>query len=219
MNRGGLRASALAGLLLLSACGPSGPTPTETLQEFVEAVQSQDLDALYCLMAGASEAEELGVDEVDRRAGFESWALAFYDSYTEGRDEGWVDLDDQGLVLVKLFALGRGTFFAHTGSRSVGPDVKVLTSEVRFGYGNVDLSRFSPGTTFYVAGPPVGRVHAIRVPEGSDEVNVDLLTNVRLEWTLLRTPAGEGRCSGRWAVASLAVVEGSMQSTEITWIF
>ena len=207
------------GLLLLVGCGQSGPTAPQTVEAFVEAVQSRDLDALYCLMAGASEAQELGTDEAERQAGFASWALALYDSYTEGRDEGWVELDEQGLVLVKLFSLGRGTFFTHTGSRSAGPDVRVLTSEVRFGYGNVDLSRFSPGTTFYVSGPPVGRVHAIRVPAGSEEVTVELLTNVRLEWTLLRTPPGEGRCSGRWAVASLTWVEGSVRSTEVTWIF
>jgi len=208
----------LAGALLLAGCETS-PTAPETVEAYVEAVQSHDLDALYCLMAGASQAQELGAEETERRAGFESWALALYDSYTEGRDEGWVDLDEQGLVLVKLFSLGRGTYFTDTGSRSVGPDVRVLTSEVRFGYSNVDLSRFSPGTTFYVSGPPVGRVHAIRVPAGSEEVTVDLLTNVRLEWTLLRTPPGEGPCSGHWAVASLTWVEGSVRSTEVTWVF
>ena len=208
-----------AGTLALASCGSTGPTAPETVEAYVDAVQSHDLDALYCLMAGASQARELGADEIERRAGFESWALALYDSYIEGRDVGWVDLDEQGLLLVKLFSLGRGTYFAQSGSRSAGPDVRVLTSEVRFGYGNVDLSRFSPGTTFYVSGPPVGRVHAIRVPAGSQEVTVEVLTNVQLEWTLLRTPPGEGPCDGLWAVASLTWVEGSVRSTEISWIF
>jgi hypothetical protein len=219
MSFGGSRIWALALMILLAGCGPGGPTAPETVEEFITAVQSHDLDALYCLMAGASEAQELGADEAERRTGFEAWAMALYDSYTEGRDEGRVELDEQGLVLVKLFSLGRGTFYAHTGSRSTGPDVRVLTSDVRFGYQNVDLSRFSPGTTFYVSGPPVGRVHAIRVPAGSDEVTVELLTYVQLEWTLLRSPQGEGRCSGRWAVASLTWVEDSVRSAEVTWIF
>jgi len=219
MSPGAPRTWILIGLLVLTGCGQAGSTASETVEEYIEAVQSHDLDALYCLMAGASDAEELGADEVERRAGFESWASALYDSYTEGRDEGRVDLDDQGLVLVKLFSLGRGTYFAHMGSRAAGPDVRVLTSEVRFGYANADLSRFSPGTTFYVSGPPVGRVHAIRVPAGSEEVTVEVLTHVQLEWTLLRTPPGEGRCSGRWAIASLTWVGGSERSTEVTWIF
>jgi hypothetical protein len=206
-------------VLGLAGCGPAGPTAQETIESFVEAVQSQDLDALYCLMAGASQAEELGKDDLERRAGFESWALALYESYLRGRDEGWVDLDPQGLALVKLFALGRGTFFVHTVSRSTGPDVRVIRSEVRFGYANVDLSVFSPGTTFYVCGPPVGRVHAIRVPAEPEEIAVEVLATVQLEWTLLRTPPGGGACNGRWAVASLSWVEDSVQSTEVTWVF
>jgi len=219
MSPNGPQAWVLAGLLVLAGCGQTGPTASESVEEFIEAVQSHDLDSLYCLMAGASDAEELGADEAERRAGFESWAQALYDSYTEGRDEGRVDLDEQGLVLVKLFSLGRGTYFAHMGSRAAGPDVRVLTSEVRFGYANADLSRFSPGTTFYVSGAPVGRAHAIRVPSGSEEVTVEVLTHVQLEWTLLRTAPGAGRCSGRWAVASLTWVEGSEHSTEVTWVF
>jgi hypothetical protein len=206
-------------LLALTGCAPGGRTATETVEAFVQAVQSQDLEDLYCLMAGATEAEELGATQEERRSGFESWALALYDSYREGRDEGWVELDSQGLVLVKLFALGNGTFFTQTGTSSRGPDVRLLTSEVRFGYGNVDLSRFSPGTTFYVAGVPVGRVHAIRVPAGSEEVTVEVLETIRLEWTLLRAPDGQSPCGGGWKVASLDWVEDSESSMEVTWLF
>jgi len=212
------RAWVTAVLIAVCGCGPAGPTVPETIDSFMAAVQNQDLDALYCLMAGASEAEELGTDLAERRAGFDSWSLAQYESYVDGREDGRVELDPQGLVLVKLFALGKGTFYVHTASRSQGPDVRVVESDVRFGYANIDLSGFSPGTTFYVCGTPVGRVHPIRVPATSREFSVDLLTEVKLEWTLIRTQPAGG-CGGGWAVASVVPVEGSARSAEVTWVF
>ena len=207
-----------AALLLAAGCPPSGRSPAETITDYLQAVQQQDLDALYCLMAGAAEAEELGADPAERRAAFEAWALAHYERYLEGRDEGWVDLDEQGLVLVKLFALGQGTFFENVSSRSSGGDARVIVSDVRFAYAQVDLSGFSPGTTFYVCGAPVGEVHAIRVPPGPKEISVDVLSSVLVEWTLVRSSGNEG-CPTGWAVASVAAVEGSVRETEVTWIF
>ena len=129
-----------------------------------------------------------------------------------------VDLDEQGLALVKLFALGRGTFFSNRASRSTGRDVYVVESEVRFGYAHVDLSGFSPGTTFYICGKPVGRVWPIRVPAGAGEVTVDALTSVRLEWTLVRARP-TAACPGGWTVAGVSPVEGSEITSEITWVF
>jgi hypothetical protein len=205
-------------MLVFSGCGPTAPTVAETIDAFMAAVQNHDLDGLYCLMAGASEAEELGSDPADRRSGFDVWSLALYDSYLEGRDDGRVELDPQGLVLVKLFALGKGTYYVHTDIRKEGPDVRVVESDVRFGYSNIDLSGFSPGTTFYVSGTPIGRVHPIRVPRGASEISVELLTQVKLEWTLIRTQPAGG-CDGGWAVASVVPVEGSARSAEVTWVF
>ena len=163
----------LAGVALLgAACGGGAGPATGALPPFFEAVQSRDIDALYCMMAGASSAEELGATPAERRAAFESWADAFYEAYERDRDEGWIDLDEQGLSLVKLFALGRGTFVSHRVVGSPGAGAKVVESEVRFGYAHIDLSRFSPGTTLYACGAPVGRVHPIRIPAGSREISV-----------------------------------------------
>ncbi|NIV45673.1 MAG: hypothetical protein GWN46_01965, partial [Gammaproteobacteria bacterium] len=39
------------------------PTAEETIILYASAVQNQDLDQLYCLSAGASDAEELGRDD------------------------------------------------------------------------------------------------------------------------------------------------------------
>ena len=160
----------------------------------------------------------MGATDADRRAAFETWAMEHFAAYEEGRDRGRVELDEQGLTLVKLFSLGRGAFVEHGPLRSLGPDAVLVESRVRFGYAHIDLSPFSPGTTFYVCGVPVGRVHPIRVPAGSLEVTVDVLDGVTIEWTLLRTPATE-TCPGGWKVAAARPVPGSEEAAEVTWIF
>jgi len=201
-----------------SACDPPEPTASATLKEFYDAVQEQDFDRLYCLMAGAAEATELGTTDAERRAGFRSWAADHYEAYESGRDAGRVEVDEQGLVLVKLFSLGRGTFVTHENAGPAGPDAVVVEGRIRFGYAHIDLSPFSPGTTFYVCGAPVGRVHPVRVPIGAGEATVDALDGVSVLWTLVPRSPTEA-CPGSWAVASAEPVEGSATTTEITWVF
>ena len=210
----GVVALGLAG----SACSPAQPAASATLKELYDAVQELDFDRLYCLMAGAADATELGVTDAERRAGFRSWATGHYEAYESGRDTGRVELDEQGLVLVKLFSLGRGTFVTHEAAGTAGPGAVVVEGRIRFGYAHIDLSRFSPGTTFYVCGAPVGRVHPVRVPVGSGEATVDALDGVSVLWTLVRRSPTE-TCPGSWAVASAEPVEGSATTTEITWVF
>jgi len=203
---------------LAPGCGARSSVAGETLGRYYDAVQEQDFASLYCLMAGASEATELGAGDEERRAGFESWAREYYEAYEAGRDEGQVELDEQGLALIKLFSLGRGTFVSELRTSSAGPDALIVESRVRFGYAHIDLSRFSPGTTLYVCGAPVGRVHPVRIPAGSGEIRVDVLDTVDLEWTLVRTPA-TAACPAGWTVASGAPVDGTVSTVEVTWVF
>jgi len=207
-----------APLVLPVGCRPGTPAPGETLVQFSEAVQSQDLDRLFCLSAGAADAVELGASEVERRQNFTAWALARYDAYTEGRDQGAVELDGHGITLVKLFSLGRGTFATTRRVGAAGEGSVVLRSELVFGYDQADLSRFSPGTTLYLCGAPVGRVRNVRVPQGHSEITVEVLESISVEWTLVRATAS-GACPGGWAVASATSVEGSERTTELTWVF
>ena len=206
------------GCAVLAGCGPSSRTEGEAILPYLEAVQAQEFDALFCLSAGAASAEELGEDEDQRRIAFEDWARAEIDAYLEGRDAGRVELAGSPVKLVKLFSLGRGTFVEHGPLRSLGPDTALVESRVRFGYAHIDLSTFSPGTTFYLCGVPVGRVHPIRVPTGSREVVVDVLEGVTIEWALLRVPSTQ-TCPGGWKIAAARPVPGSEAAAEVTWIF
>jgi hypothetical protein len=207
------------GLVLFSVCcGPGTGIGHRVLDPFLADVQNENLDGLYCQMTGASESEDLGADDEARRAGFEVWARTLYDAYEQGREEGWVELDEHGISAVKLFALGKGTFFEISEARQVGPDAIRVRMELRFGYASIDLSRFSPGTTFYVCGVPPGRVHAIRKPAGRAEESAEVLDRLSLEWTLVRKPAAGG-CPEGWTVASVVPVEQAWSSRQVTWVF
>lgn len=205
--------------ILAGGCAPARePGPEATLPLFFEAVQSSDLDDLYCLCAGAAGAVELGVDPASRTQGFERWALARFEAYLNGRDAGSVELDGSGIPLVQLFQLGRGTYYSVEEGERVGEDGYRLRTRLRFGYDKVDLSRLSPGTTFYVSGAPAGTIHAALIPRGEGEVSVEALDSIDLEWSLLRAPAADG-CGSRWTVASVAPVAGTESTREITWVF
>ena len=220
MGPSGARALAawLVAFLVVPACAPEVRTAPETIQAFLDAVQSEDFEALFCLSAGALEAPELGRDDTERRASFGIWARAQYDRYLQGRDEGWIDLDGEGIPLVKLFSLGRGAFYTYDARRAVGPESLVITTTIRFGYPQINLSRLSPGTTFYLSGVPAGRVHAVQVPFRPREIHVEVMDTVAVEWGLIKTEPAGG-CDGGWTVASAVPVEGSATATEVTWVF
>ena len=197
------------GALFASACSSGRGDARETLTAYLAAVQAEDLARLRCLVAGA---EQAGEEE------FADWASRRYEAYLEGRDAGRIELDDQGVALVKLFALGKGTFFDIAAVSRPAEEVLAVDTELRFAYAHLDLSGFSPGTTLYMAGAPAGRVYALRVPEGGGEMTHDLLDSVRVRWTLARAEPAGG-CPGGWTVASAEPVEGSEQTLEVTWIF
>jgi hypothetical protein len=201
-----------------AGCGPGERVAEETLLSYVEAVQSEDLDALFCLSAGTASATELGGSAEQRRSGFQTWANDRYARYLEGRDEGQVPLDGHGIVLVKLFSLGRGTYYRIVGVRKVGEDVLEVDTRLRFGYPELDLSRLSPGTTFYLCGMPPGSVHAVVVPEFHQEVSLEVLDTITVRWTLLHEPAAAG-CGERWTVASAETVEGTAVAQSVVWEF
>lgn len=196
-------------LLAAPGCDPGRGAVRETIVDFARAVQDRDLDRLYCLVAGAAESP---------RAGFAEWADARYRAYEDGRDGGRVELDGSGVALVKLFALGKGTYFESSGDRSGQDGVREVDTDLRFGYAHLDLSGFSPGTTLYVAGAPAGRVHALRVPEGGGERTYEVLDAVRVRWTMVFAAPAAG-CAGGWTVASAEPVPGTERTVEVSWIF
>lgn len=204
--------------VLVAACGSRSPAPAEALVRYMDAVQREDLETLYCLSAGAATAPELGADDAQRRDAFGEWARGQYDVYLDGRDAGIVDLDDEGIRTVKLFALGRGTFFSPGRVTSRNANSATVRTDLTFGYGHVDLSRLSPGTTFYMCTEPVGATIPVEIPRFSKEIRVEVLDQLTLEWNLVLEPAGTA-CPGGWAVAGVRPVEGAVSTVELTLAF
>jgi hypothetical protein len=184
----------------------------------MDAVQNEDMDSLYCLSAGASEAPELGESEEERRANFEIWAWSLFDGYLAGRDVGRVALEGHGIVAVKLLSLGKGTYFRFGRVRMLNPDSFTVETALQLGYAGLNLSGLSPGSTFYLCGVPLGKVHAIQVPERALEIEEEVLDSVTLQWTITRRPA-TALCPEGWAVASVEPVEGTISSEEINWSY
>ena len=190
----------------------------DAVVEYMAAVQAHNLDRLYCLSTGAAGPEEPGGESDRRRDDFRAWAEAQYDAYSEGRDLGRIELEDNGILVCKAFALGKGTFVSYGPPRSSGADSVRLVTELRLGYGQLDLSRLSPGTTFYLSGTPVGRILPVRVPSRPTELTLDVLDTLKIEWTLVRGQSTE-RCPDVWTVAGARPLPESATTLEATWNF
>ncbi len=192
-------------------CSPGKPTAAQVLQDYVAAVQDEDLRALRCLLAGASPGEE---DTPELRADFEAWAAERYRTYETGRDRGGVAFDEEGMLLVKTFGLGIGTYYTVQATRHDG-DQLLADTAITFGYREVDYSALSPGTTFYLAGWPAGRIEAIQVPSSPDSAQAEVLERIFVRWTFVRERA-DALCPQRWSALSAALVPDTESVTDWT---
>jgi hypothetical protein len=204
-------------LLAMAGCDSGRRTAERTIFSFVNAVQKEDVDALRCLLSGASRVvEDPAAAEAERQA-FDGWVRGRYTEYLIGRDQGGVELGDDGIVLTKALALGKGTFYEISNVRRVD-ETLVVDTEVRLAYGEIDISGLPPGTVFYACGSPTGAIEAVTIPYGEAEVEADVLETVRLRWTLVpgvTTP----ECGERWTVASAVPLPESATTREIVWEF
>jgi hypothetical protein len=206
-----------AAFLLLAGC-VTERTPRECLVDFTRAVQGRDAATLFCLSAGAAGSESLGVDPEARRDGFERWFDAELLAYEEARDEGEIELSGHGVRLAKLLALGRGTFYQEVGRQGLGGGGVLLRTKLDMAYSAIDLSGLSPGTTFYVATTPIGRVVPVVVPVQAKEIRVQALESVMVDWTLLREEAIDG-CPAGYKIATVEPLGTSAQTQSLTWLF
>ncbi|MDX1390417.1 MAG: hypothetical protein R3344_14605, partial [Acidobacteriota bacterium] len=152
-------ASSLLFLLpALGGCDSKRAVAESTLSAFLGAVQLEDRDALYCLLYGASEVGGDAAEAEARRLAFDLWVEARYDEYLTGRDAGRVDLGDDGIVLAKMFALGKGTYYSLRSVRSPSEDTLVADMDVTLAYDDIRVDALPPRTTFYVTTLPVGSI-------------------------------------------------------------
>jgi hypothetical protein len=192
-----------------TGCGPGRQEAGESIRSYCRAVQEENLDALYCRSAGASESG---------RVEFDLWARSQYDHYLSDRDEGVVDIASSGIATVKTFSLGKGTYYQVESVRQVADGVAEVTTLLTFGYGSIDLSSLLPGTTFYVCGTPAGTVHPVKVPYRSEQISKTVLASLKLKWTLVRQARFES-CDPGWGVHGIEVVKESDETNRLEWWF
>ncbi len=209
LRRTRILAATTAAAAMLAACGPGSRDVEQAIRDYCAAVQDQDLERLTCLSTGAAATDQ------DR---FHAWVASQYAGYFDGRDQGAVDLESGGIAMVKAFSIGRGTYYTVEHVRPLGDESVEAILNLTFGYGSIDLSGLLPGTTFYVAGTPPGRIHGIEVPRGSDQVEREVLASIRLVWTLVHQPE-VGSCGSAWTVHTVEVAEGSARTTRLEWLF
>lgn len=208
-----------AGVLMTAAsCGPGRAAASETINDYLRAVQTEDMEALYCLSAGAAGGNGQEMNGEENREAFHQWARAEFDAYYTGRDEGRIDLTSSGIVMVKAFTLGKGTFYNLGAVRSAGEGVLEVDMPIRFAYGDINISGLNPGTTFYVCGYPLGTMHSVTIPRRPAEERREVLNAIVVRWTLIRQEAAGG-CEDRWSVNSVEPVSGTEEHERLVWIF
>ena len=209
--------NAVAAGLLLAGCATER-SPSECLIEYTRAIQERDAATLFCLSAGAAGSDSLGADPEARRDGFGRWFEAELLAYEVARDEGMIELTGHGVRLTKLLALGRGTFYQEVARNGIGDGRLLVRTRLEMAYSQIDLSGLSPGTTFYLAAEPLGRVVPVVVPAGAKEIGVEALESVMVDWTLLREEAIDG-CPAGYKITSVEPVGSSAQTRSLTWLF
>jgi len=213
-----LVATALGAAAGALSCGPGRSVAERVVEAYVEAAQAGNADALYCLSASAAGAPDLGDTPAVRRETFAAWARAELDAYLDGRAAGQVDLDRSPIVLVKALTLGKGTYYRIESAVPVADEAAAVDMDVRLAYESIDLAGLSPGTGFFVCGPPPGAITHVVVPRFGGEITLDVLDRVPVRWTLVREPAADG-CPEGWKVHSATVDRAGVTVRTVTWVF
>jgi len=198
-------------------CCDSGRGEAErTIFSFVDAVQSENLDSLHCLLARSASLRDRTAAGA-HRAAFDDWARSRYAAFLAGRERGGADFGADGIVLAKTLALGKGASYEVARVRRSG-DTIVADADVRLAYDSIDTSMLPPGTVFYAAGRPAGRIEALEIPPRGGVVSAAVIETVEVRFTLVRA-AATPECPTRWSVSSVEVVPGTLSTREITWEF
>ncbi len=204
-------------LFLITGCLPSEKVADRFLKDFFGAVQAQNADGLYCMLAGADDPDLDDEAREKRRQDFRGWVLSRYAEYLDGRDLGKVPFHAEGLTMVKTFALGKGTWFTHERVVRNGSTMTIDT-QLRFGYDQAHWNRFSAGTTVYLASAPAGRVEPVVIPYRSARVSARVLTEATVRWSLVREPRTPA-CAEGWKLVDVITLPESLQTTTLHWSF
>jgi hypothetical protein len=209
--------AARTGLLFLilaaGGCGPGRRAAGEAIFPYIDAVQASNYDLIRCLYAGPQLLGGTAAADTD----FNAWVDGRLAAFEKGKSRGQVDLESDGITMIKAFGLGTGTLLGIASVRSKGGDLEVLTPAT-FNYDEIDAPSLPDKATFLVAVLPLGTVTTVEIKEGSGRMSLDVLKNLTFRWTLKRVEP-KGICRSDWRVASVAAVPESAKTVRVEWKF
>jgi hypothetical protein len=182
--------------LATCACGGQGQAVADAVEDYIHAVAERDARRLTELSAGITRALAAAPGEEQAlQAAFSALLDARHAAYLQGRDAGHLELDPDGIVLIRALNLGRGTYYEPVEISFQGADQARLVMEVRLAYRSINVSSLPSGTVIYLLGAPLGTVYH---PElGAREPAARrLLETLWLGWDL-------ARIDGRWRIAAV----------------
>lgn len=164
---------------------------------YLRAVQERDTVTLLDL-AAAYVLEQRDTPEPDQEAlqrRYEAMVDARYEGWMADRDEGRLQLDPDGIALIRALKLGRGAYYETVASGRTSPERAFLVHEVRLAYRSIDLSGLPAGTTIYLLGAPLGTVHHPVIGK-HEPAGRRLLDRLWIRWDLVQV-------DDRWLVESV----------------
>ncbi len=200
-------------LVAATGCGPGRRTAGEAIFPYIDAVQASNYELIRCLYAGPQFPGGASASDTD----FNAWVDSRLAAFEKGKARGQVDLEGDGIAMIKAFGLGTGTVLGIASVASRGGDVEVLTPAT-FNYDQIDAPSLPDRAKFLVAVLPLGTVTTVEVKEGSGRMSLDALKSVTLRWTLKRVQR-KGTCHSDWGVASVAAVPDSAKTVRVEWRF
>ncbi len=204
----------LVGVVLATAgCGPGRRTAGEAIFPYIDAVQASNYPLIRCLYAGGRFPGGAAASDTE----FNAWVDRRLGDFEKGKGRGQVDLESDGITMIKAFGLGTGTSLGITSVRSRRDELEVLTPAT-FNYDQIDAPSLPDRAKFLVAVLPLGTVTTVEVKEGSGRMSLDALKSLTLRWTLKRIEP-KGSCRSEWGVASVAVVPESAKTVRVEWKF
>jgi hypothetical protein len=207
-------------VITLLSCSPPLQSEGERLvHTYINAVQRKDYKTLYELRADLVD-EVSPLSENKKENHFEFFKRNMekkYENYEKGRERGELIFSQEGIVLIKAFVLGKGTFYQPIHWVQVSETKGFIDTLLEFGYAYINYDTFPEGTVIYLMGYPLGRIDKLTI-QRSGKVVKKVLKEGRVRWWFEKKKPSHLSPSG-WHIKSIEVLEDSMKYETVTWIF
>ncbi|RMG45087.1 MAG: hypothetical protein D6718_08430 [Acidobacteria bacterium] len=204
-------AALAAGLAAAPGCAPARPVLEKTAGRFFAAVQKRDFAELARVDASAPPERKGPV--------FHTWkrqVRGVLDSYESMREEGRLEPDPSGYLVVRATMLGAGTYWETVSLRG-GRRAPVLRIRLNFGYGEIPYGTLPAGTEIFLLAAPLGTIHRAVLGQGAVH-EFDVLEHLDVEVSFAR-PELVAPGDEKLKVSRVTWLPDTARSRHVRWIF